>query len=172
MIYVGGLSSRYHWSINPFGGSLELSVPIRNASPDTLDVVAVFSANNLFGGHVGSKEKVVLLDIKPGETKTISGQVNGLGQWALVKSQVEVSRMGEEDAWGLGTVNRDRWVFFLPWFLVLLAVLLLVGAFYWRRRRKARVLAAQSSDTQPESPHLDGNNGASTVEAGVRGEPS
>jgi len=138
MIYVGGLSAQHHWSINPFGGSLVMSVSIRNASPDPVNAVAVFSVNHFFGGQVGWKDKVSVLELEPGESRVITGRVDRLAQWTLVMGKVSVSRLEDHDAWGLGTVTRDRWVLFFPWFLALIAAMAV--SFAVRRRRRQRLL--------------------------------
>ncbi|MCL2804206.1 MAG: hypothetical protein FWD29_09720, partial [Micrococcales bacterium] len=145
IVYVGGLSARYRWSINPLGGSLALSVPIRNASPDPVSAVAEFSVKQIFGGQVGSKSVKLVLYLAPEESRIVTTSIHGMAQWTLVSSQVTVSRMGNHDAWGLGSVTRNSWTLFFPWFLVLMLAAGIVGAWWWRRRRKEALMRAKAS---------------------------
>lgn len=165
-IYVTSPHAQYHWSINPFGGSLDLSVSIHNASPEPVDAMAVFEVHQIFGGLIGSKDEVKVLNLRPGESKVITGHINDLAQWALVLSSVNVSRLGD-DAWGLGSVTRDHWVFYFPWFIALILFIATSGLVWWRVRRKTyrKQINSEQTELATSSDNEAPNDGESVVEA-------
>jgi len=102
--------------------------------------VAVFSVKNFLGGQVGSNSVKLVVGLEPEETRIITATIQGLAQWTLVSSQVTVSRLGDKDAWGLGSVTRDCSVFFFPWFVALMVATLVGGTWWWWRRRRNQAL--------------------------------
>ena len=127
-----------------------------------MHALAVFSAKNIFSGQVGSKEVRLVLGLEPGESRIITAHIHGLAQWTLISSQVKVSRLGTHDAWGLGTVTRDKSVLFFPWFVALVVALLITGA-WWRQQRKKYHGRAGNSDNDANSLN-SGNGGNVAVE--------
>jgi len=140
-------------------------VPIRNASPDPVTAIAIFTVSHFFGGRVGQKDIKFVINLEPGESTIITGHVGSMAQWTFVNTEVTVSRVGSDDAWGLGSVTRDRWVFFFPWFIALVVVLLAAGAIWRKQRRKANATANQSDPNSVGGSNL-GDGGEPDPEKG------
>jgi hypothetical protein len=123
MLSIGGLSSSYRPSFNPFGGDLELSFTVRNTSQSTVDATADFWMEGPFGLRISSADDVAVAALKPGETRTVSASLPGVGQWTILTAHTTFTPPETVDDVPLTPLTRDATVFALPWFVVLLVAL-------------------------------------------------
>ncbi|PVW04384.1 hypothetical protein DEA06_10290 [Microbacterium sp. Gd 4-13] len=145
MLSIGGLSTSYRPSFNPFGGDLELSFTVRNTSQSTVDATADFWMEGPFGLRISSADDVAVAALKPGETRTVSASLPGVGQWTVLTAHTTFTPPEMVDDVQLTPLTRDATVFALPWFVVLLVALGLaawVVVLVLRRREGAEPIGA------------------------------
>lgn len=141
LLYVSGLITRYSYSINPFGGSLTIRATVRNVTSQPVDASARFWVTTVFRGRVGREVVMPVSQIAPGETRELLATVRGMGQWALVQAYMTFTPPEAIGDVQLQPMTRSSWVFFLPWAVLLAAVL--VGAGLLVRQRVQRTRRAQ-----------------------------
>lgn len=133
VLYVSGLSWTYTPSLNPLDGSLNLRFTVRNVFSETLSPTATLWINQVFGGPVDVPVIVAVDKLKSGETRTVEANFHGLAQWTVLSGHatLAVPSTGQVE---LAPIGRDAMIWFLPWFVVLVAAL---GAAWiiWRRLR-------------------------------------
>ncbi len=140
VVHVGGLLSDVRISPNPFGGSALLSFTVRNVSKSTFDATADFWMEGPFGNRVAQVDAVTVSQLKAGESRVVSAELPGVGQWAVLTAHATFRPPAEVEGTQLSPLTRDVTVFVLPWMIV--SVLLLAGIALalvqlWRSRRDA-----------------------------------
>ncbi|MCI2956331.1 hypothetical protein MN032_01395 [Agromyces atrinae] len=125
VLYIGGLSSAFSPSINPGGGEMQLWFTVRNVSASTFDASADFTLDGPFANRIGEVDGVEILELKPGETRTVSASIAGVGQWAFLTAHATLEPPANVDGEELTPVTRDASIFAPPWFI---GVLLVIGA--------------------------------------------
>jgi hypothetical protein len=123
VVHVGGLASDVRLSANPFGGSAVLSFTVRNVSKSTFDATADFWIEGPFGNRLASVDAVTIAQLKAGESRVISADVPGIGQWPVLTAHATFRPPAEVDGTSLSPLTRDATVFVFPWFVALLALL-------------------------------------------------
>lgn len=123
VLHVGGLLSSYQPSLNPFGGDLELAFTVRNVSKSTVEATADFWMEGPFGNRISSADGVRVAELKPGETRTVSASLPGVGQWTVLSAHATFTPPTVVDETELSPLTRDSTAFALPWFFVLLTTL-------------------------------------------------
>ncbi|GAA1954059.1 hypothetical protein [Agromyces allii] len=139
VLYVGGLNSGYTPSLDPLAGELQLWFTVRNVSKSTIDASADFWMSGPFGNRLGEADGVKVAALKPGETRTVSAEVSGVGQWGLVSAHVKLTPPKTVDDATLSPVTRDASVFAPPWFVGFVAALVLGFAAVRTILQRARV---------------------------------
>lgn len=122
IIIVGGLSSEYRPSPNPFGGDMQLWFTVRNVSDTAIDGRVDFWMQSVFGNRVGEVDGVAVTDLKPGEMRTVSADVPGVGQWTVLNAHAVLTPPEEVDGVQLSPLQRDATAFAMPWFILILVV--------------------------------------------------
>jgi len=143
IVHVGGLTSDVRLSANPFGGAALLSFTVRNVSASTFDATADFWIQGPFGNRLASIDAVTIAQLKAGESRVVSAEVPGVGQWTVVTAHATFRPPAEVDGTTLSPLTRDATVFVFPWFavlVVLLAAVILVAV------RIVRVARARAGD--------------------------
>ncbi len=123
---VSGLRTRYRASIDPGGGHLAVRLVVRNSSHRTVDASVRFWVTAAGGHRVGSAPTVTVDGIPPGESRTVSQEVGGIGQWTFVTAHAELEPVLPTGAEKMEPVVRDRTVLAVPW--AVLALLLVIAA--------------------------------------------
>ncbi len=146
-MHVGGLLSDVRISPNPFGGSALLSFTVRNVSKSTFDATADFWMEGPFGNRVAQVDAVTVSQLKAGESRVVSAELPGVGQWAVLTAHATFRPPAEVEGTQLSPLTRDVTVFVLPWMIV--SVLLLAGIALalvqlWRSRRMPRPMTSRS----------------------------
>ncbi|GAA2074638.1 hypothetical protein [Microbacterium hatanonis] len=120
VLNVGGLSSAPVLSMNPFGGDLQVWFTVRNVSSSTIEATADFWMEGLLGNRISAVDDLVIADLKPGETRTVSAELPGVGQWTVLTAHARLEPPAEVGGTELSPLTRDATVFVLPWLFVLI----------------------------------------------------
>lgn len=154
LLYVSGLTWHYTPSLNPAAGALDLRFSVRNAFDKPVDASAQFWVTGVFGQVVGSPATVGVLSLQPGETRTVSATITGMAQWTVVTARMVFTPPPRLGGQSLSPVHRDEVVWFLPWFVILLATLGgagFVGWRWWRGRRGSLEASEPDGGDQPDA---------------------
>lgn len=119
ILSVGGLSTGSAPSLNPFGGEVQVWFTVRNTSKSSIDLTADFWMENVLGLRLSNVDGVAVPALKPGETRTISADLPGAGQWTILTAHARVNPPAQVDGTELSPLTRDATVFVLPWLAVL-----------------------------------------------------
>lgn len=125
VVHVGGLVSEVRLTPNPFEGSTLLSFTVRNVSTTTFDATADFWMEGPFGNRLAQTDAVQLPQLKAGESRVVSADLSGAGQWGLVTAHATFRPPAEVGGTTLSPLTRDTTVLVFPW---LVALLLLAAA--------------------------------------------
>ncbi|AWB96446.1 hypothetical protein DCE93_12970 [Agromyces badenianii] len=147
VLYLGGLSSGYSPSPNPFGGDLQLWFTVRNVSDSAITMRADFWMEGPFGNRIGQVDDVRVVNLKPGERRTISADVPGVGQWTLISAHARLTPPKVVDGTELTPVTRDAFVFAPPWLIGVTAAALLGAAAvrHFLRRAELPIVAGETA---------------------------
>ncbi len=138
VLYVSGLTWVYTPSINPLAGTLDLHFTVRNVSKTTATGSAHMWLNGIFGVTVGQPIDVPVDNLKPGETRVVSGTIDSLSQWTFVTASATFTPPPVLDGVTLTPLTRNTSVWYVPWFMLLVIAALSIALFEVRRRRFAR----------------------------------
>ncbi|MBO1902836.1 hypothetical protein J4H92_12860 [Leucobacter weissii] len=134
----------------PAGGSVAVSLTVRNLSTKKLSGTADFWITTLWGTRVSALPTAEVADLAAGETRTLTAHLDGPGQWALYTAHATFAPDTVVEN-GSEAQSRDAFLFFPPLFafacLLLIAVALVVLRFALRRR----AAYAPSSEEVPAS---------------------
>ncbi|MFJ6652772.1 hypothetical protein ACIQLJ_08255 [Microbacterium sp. NPDC091313] len=128
ILSIGGLTTASTPSPNPFSGEVQVWFTVRNVSRSTIDLTADFWMENVLGLRIATIEGVQVAGMKPGETRTVSADLPGAGQWTVLTTHARIDPPAEVDGTALSSLTRDATVFVLPWLLLLIAALATVVA--------------------------------------------
>jgi len=117
VLFLGGLSSGYGWSINPFAGEAVTSFTVRNVSETVIDSTVRFSAQGPFGNRL-SEVKVAVDDLKPHESREVSATLTGLGQWTFIETKATLTPPKSVQGTALEPTSRVQNIIVPPWLLL------------------------------------------------------
>ena len=117
ILFLGGLSSGYGWSINPFAGEAVTSFTVRNVSDTVLDSSVRFSANGPFGNRL-SEVTVAVDDLRPHESREVQATLTGLGQWTFIETRATLTPPKTVEGTKLEPVSRSQFIVVPPWLLL------------------------------------------------------
>lgn len=144
---ITSITSSYAPGLNPFASDTTISYTVTNNGNVSLGADVVATVRGLFGIPLSGDALVDIPELLPGDTRTISTVVPGVGQWIFLNPTIDLAATIDADALNPGplpTAQRDTVLFVVPW--ALLAVLLL-AAIAWAiirfRRRRNDVRAAE-----------------------------
>lgn len=129
-LYLSDVNGSSRPTVNPFEGRAELWVTLRNLSNDTIDAAADFSIAT-FSGALIADDRILVTDLKPGETRAVGTSLPGTGQWPFVIGRVTIDPPDEIAGQQTAPVSRATVIYGWPWLaviglvLVALAVILL-----------------------------------------------
>ncbi|GAA1757858.1 hypothetical protein [Agromyces humatus] len=125
VLFVGGLAGGYSTSLNPLAGELQVWFTVRNVSKSTIDATADFWLEGPFGHRISQVDDVEVVAVKPGEKRTISAVLPGVGQWTFVTAHTTFTPPEKVDNAELSSFTRDVNVFAPPWFIAAVFVVVL-----------------------------------------------
>ena len=140
-LFLSDISGVSRPTLNPFDGTSELWITLRNRSTETFDLTADFSLATLFGARIHG-EKVTVTALKPGETRVVGTTLHGSGQWPFVVGRVVVDPPDTIAGQATAPVARAAMIWVVPWMLVILLVL---GGVVFSLDRLGVVLARTSA---------------------------
>jgi len=143
-MYVSGLSSDVRLTANPFEGSTLLSFTVRNVSTTTFDATADFWMEGPFGNRLSAVDAVAVTQLKAGESRVVSADLAGAGQWGLVTAHVTLRPPAEVGGTTLTPLTRDATVFVFPWLIALLLLATAIAAMVLQLVRSRRTPAADA----------------------------
>jgi len=153
---ISSISSSYAGSLNPFAGETTIGYTVTNSGNVSLGADVVASVRGLFGIPLSGGNASAVPELLPGETRTITAVVPGVGQWIFLTPTIELAATVDEDALNAGplpTAKRDTVLMVMPW--ALLAVILLAAlasvAIRLRRRSNDRLAAEWIRHTEEEA---------------------
>lgn len=117
VLFVGGLAGGYSPSLNPLAGQLQVWFTVRNASESTIDATADFWLEGPFGNRISHVDDVKVDALEPGEKRTISATLTGVGQWTFVSAHTKFTPPAQVDNAELSSFTRDANVFAPPWLI-------------------------------------------------------
>lgn len=153
---VSSISGVHHGGLNPADGSAAVTATITNNGNVALEGVVTLSATTWFGIGVGSTAREELSELLPGNTRTVSFELDGVPQvgYATVTMLLQSAISGDApDPGPLPVVEREVFVLAIPW-AVAAALLLSVGGslvLRWRRARDDRRAAEWIAYTEAEA---------------------
>ena len=136
---IASLNATYDPSWNPLDGKTTLTFTIRNGGNVSLGAQLLAGANTFFGIATGAPVRLVVPEILPGSTRTMSVVVPGVAQVGYLNPYVSLQPTVDKDALNPGplrVVSRDSVIAAIPWWLLVAA--LLVGGFFLYRRLRRR----------------------------------
>lgn len=116
------------------GGTVSLSMIVRNTSPEAFDATIAFRLDSLLGGAVAQVEGIGVPHIQPGESRLIAATFEPVGNWTLYRGYATFTPPEVVDNTALSPVSRQADVVVPPpAALPVLALLILVtlGILVW-----------------------------------------
>lgn len=153
---IASVSADYRAEWNPFAGSTAVTFTVRNSGNVALGATMLVGAKALFGIPAGTAVRQELPELLPGSTRTLTVVVPGTAQVGYLNPYVQLQPTVEKDALNpgpLALVSRDTAIAAVPWWIVVLAVLV-VGFFLfrrWRRRSDGKRAEAWIAYTEEEA---------------------
>jgi hypothetical protein len=117
VLFVGGLAGGYSPSLDPLAGQLQVWFTVRNASESTIDASANFWLEGPLGNQISQVDDVEVVALEPGEKRTISATLPGVGQWTFVTVHARFTPPAQVDNAQLSPYTRDANVFAPPWLI-------------------------------------------------------
>ncbi len=135
---IASLNATYDPSWNPLAGKTTLTFTIRNGGNVSLGAHMLAGADTFFGIGTGGQVRQDVREMLPGSTRTISVVVPGVPQIGYLNPYVSLQPTVDKDALNPGplrVVSRDTVIAAIPWWLLVVA-LLVAGFFLFRRLRR------------------------------------
>ncbi|PRY67495.1 dihydroorotate dehydrogenase (fumarate) [Glaciihabitans tibetensis] len=137
---ISNISANYAAQINPFAGDTTVTYTVTNSGNVALGASVVVGVKALFGVSAAETEREEMSEILPGNERTFTTVVDGVGQWGYLNPYVQLAPSVDVEALNpgpLASVSRDTTIFVTPWWLIVL-LLLVGGTFLFRRWRAKR----------------------------------
>ena len=122
-LYVSGLTTQYVPSLNPFEGQVRAQFSVRNVSSTPITSRVQFALDGPFGQRLDTVGNIELRRLMPQETRVVDAVLTGPGQWTFTTARFTLTPITEVDGTALEPMSRDAIVFFVPWFVLVLALI-------------------------------------------------
>ncbi|GAA3883898.1 hypothetical protein GCM10022381_27610 [Leifsonia kafniensis] len=122
-LFLDGVESAYRPSVNPFDGTVSIGFTVKNVSNETVDASARFWATGPFGNDLGSVDAVPVTQLAPGESRIVSAELPGVGQWVLINAGYTFTPPATIDGVAVAPISRTAPLFIFPWALTVVALL-------------------------------------------------
>ena len=137
---ISSVAASYQPTLNPFSGTATVTYTVTNTGNVSLIPVTVVSVRGLFGIPMSSFERAELSEMLPGDVRTLSVSLDGVGQWVFLNPVIDLATSVDADAPSPGVLpkaQRDTVLFVVPWaLLVVLAVAGIVWLIIRQRRNR------------------------------------
>ncbi len=140
-LVVEHLSSEYHGSFNPLGGTLDVTYTLRNPGNVRLGARQLVSAHDIFGRTIADHKPRVIPELLPGNAITVHEKFTGVPATFRVGADVTITPLVppgvDEKPPAAVTAGTGSWA--IPWTVLLfLALALLLWRLYRRYRSSHR----------------------------------
>ena len=165
---ISNMSATYAAKVNPFGGETTVTYTVTNSGNVALGASVVVGVKALFGISAAESEREEMSEILPGNTRTFSTVVDGVGQWGYLNPFVQMAPSVDAEALNpgpLASISRDAVLFVTPWWLIVI-VLLVVGVVLfrrWRAKRDEKSAQAWIAYTEAEMARRVADGGAESL---------
>jgi len=153
---ISGLTATYHPALNPFAGSTTLKYTLTNNGNVALGANTVVGLRTYFGIGASGLVRSTVAELLPHSKRVVTVSVPGVAQLGYLNPYVSLIPTVEKDAMNPGplrSVNRDAFLFVMPWWLL---IIVLIAAAVWlfirlRRVRDQRNAAAWIEHMEAEA---------------------
>ena len=122
-LFLDGVHSSYQPSVNPFDGTVTVAFTVKNVSKETVDATARFWATGPFGNDIGSVDKMAVTQLAPGESRVVSAELPGVGQWIFINAGYTFTPTATIDGVAVAPISRTAPLFIFPWGVAVIALL-------------------------------------------------
>jgi hypothetical protein len=155
LVAIQGLKASYRGPIDPFArGDVRVTYVVHNGGNVVFGGSSVISVHGLLGEHVVAPKAVQIPPLLPGASYPVSVVVPAVYPELLMSAKVTVNPQGLQGDIDTGLVPVSSSVHFLaiPWLLVVVLLLLMLGLCYryWRRRRLRRAEGSHRDILEPQ----------------------
>lgn len=128
---ITSITASYSPELNPFAGRTTISYTITNGGNVSLGADVVSRVRGLFGIPIGELDTAEIPEMLPGDTRTVTAEVDGVGQWIFLSPEIDLAATVDEDALDAGplpTAARETVIVVVPWGLI---AVLVIAAIVW-----------------------------------------
>ncbi|WP_104178543.1 hypothetical protein [Cryobacterium sp. Y50] len=158
VFYLSGLVGSAASAVGPEGGDITLAFTAKNVTSWPLRADLRFWLENSVGMDVAHPLDSRVIDLEPGQTKTVSVTLPDIGQWGVLNAHMTFTPPETVNGAVLTPVTRDTLVILPPYFVML--VVGLIGVLFYT----VRFLLARQRARRQNTPSIIGVSDAS-VEA-------
>jgi hypothetical protein len=144
---ISSISTAYEAKPNPFAGDLTVTYTVKNSGNVALGASVIVGTKALFGIEAATSVRTEMSEILPGNTRTFSQVLTGVGQWGYLNPYVQMAPSVDPDAMNPGPLNevaRDTSIFITPWWLIVIVLLVAVVVLFRRLRARRDEKNAQA----------------------------
>jgi hypothetical protein len=132
VLYVSGVSREALPSVSPTGGSVRVSMTVRNVSAETFDSSLTFSLSPALNIETAGSGALTVAALKPGETRTIAAEITDVGQWPVLEARAQLVPPPKVANTELAPLERNAYLFVWPLFTLALLVVAFMLYLLWR----------------------------------------
>ncbi len=158
LLNITGMTATYRPSLNPLAGSMAVTLTITNQGNIALAPTLVLGVETFFGADIVDRRLENLDELLPGASRTVTYDLGPTGQFVYLNARASLYSRGDQtgnltDLPDAPQVDREAGAWALPWIVIGLAVLLMIGLLWrrWRRRRDDARAAEWMAFTEAES---------------------
>lgn len=126
MLYISGLGVMTAPSVNPFDGTVRLSLAVRNASSSPVDSSVRFWVTTIFGNQL-DEQTVTVPTLQPGQLRVVEVDLHNSGQWGVLSAHATYLPPDTVDGVSVAPMTRDAIGFAFPWLVAMALVLVALG---------------------------------------------
>ncbi|POH62434.1 hypothetical protein C3B61_16400 [Cryobacterium zongtaii] len=123
VLAVSGLTATAHPTAGPDGGDIVLTFTVKNLTDNPISSSLRFWVDNAVGLEIRAADDASLTDLPGGETRTVTTTFTDVSQWSVFNSHVTLTPPDSVDGTALTPVTRDALLLVPPYFVLLVAAL-------------------------------------------------
>lgn len=115
---LSGLVGTATPAVDPRGGSVKLAMTVQNVTSWAVSPDLRFRLENGLGMQVAQSDDIVIADLRPGETRTVTATLTDIGQWGVFNAQVTFTPPESVRGTVLSPITRDAFLVVPPFFVL------------------------------------------------------
>ncbi|ASD22681.1 hypothetical protein B7495_11830 [Cryobacterium sp. LW097] len=123
VLAVSGLTATAHPTAGPDGGDIVLTFTVKNLTDNPISSSLRFWVDNAVGLQIRAANDASLTDLAGGETRTVTTTFTDVSQWSVFNSHVTLTPPDSVDGTAMTPVTRDALLLVPPYFVLLVASL-------------------------------------------------